>query len=76
LAGIARFYKHILGAPSLPFEPTEDAVSIIVSPQQTLTFKYAPAGGVQDGALPKPTPHEDLERDEQVSVVRRLAVGM
>lgn len=64
LAGIGRFYDYVLGAPSLPQE-SEDAVSIIVSPQQTLTFKYGPKGG-NGPDVPPPSPHEDLERDEQV----------
>ena len=48
LDGIRRFYEQIMEAPVLPSSnsgssSTCDSVSVVVSPQQTLTFKHSPS---------------------------------
>jgi hypothetical protein len=57
MAGIARFYKRILGAPIL--EETSDHCIISVGPQQTLTFREHPEGKAI-------VQHEDLRDDKVV----------
>jgi catechol-2,3-dioxygenase len=64
LNGIARFYDYVLGAPTLQETVGKDSISVVVSPQQTLTFKYAPIDRRADS--PAPMPHEVLDWDEQV----------
>ena len=39
LAGIARFYEHVLRAPTLAMSEEEGFVAVVMSPKQTLTFR-------------------------------------
>jgi hypothetical protein len=68
LPGIARFYAHVLGAPALPIQQGAASVSVVMAPQQTLTFCAAPEAEAEAKAElgPPPTPHAELEFDGQV----------
>lgn len=61
LAGIARYYEHILEAPCLS-PADEHQVAIIVSPLQTLTFKHSPSTSID-------AKEGDLERDEEGKII-------
>ena len=65
MAGIARFYDQIMQAPCVTFPAANDHhVSIITSPQQTLTFKHSPSSTTTLAAQ-----ESDMERDNTGKII-------
>merc|ERR1711966_171320 len=48
LAGIGRFYEHVLGAPSVKELSSEQSISIAMGERQLLTFQMHPDGPAED----------------------------
>jgi len=67
LDGIGRFYKKVLGAPTIKELSSAQSISIAMGERQTITFQYHP-----DGKLAKDIEHHDFsyedDKDEDIDV--------